>query len=482
MKDRQINDKTVFFIIFFCACALFFVKIPILLSDPFFFGGDSALRMSHANEIVFGSGNRVWLPLLQTHIFFFYKTGMPYGSFKFIPASYFFISVLFLGLITYRILGSRRYETVIFSVFLMFCFAFNGAIASLSVRMYQEILEIALFYMLIYLGALELKKRWYIVAIAAAGLLARETFWIYLLAITALNYKTIIENRLYKKSFVFLWAIPASWLIFTLIRKVALTGRWPEWPFGWPLMMERDVLACGFSSFFSLFKSMMINRIPVFILGGLFLYLLVVLARHNRHVFIYKESDFEKKFKPFSILSLGVIYLAIIVFDPSQCTYGDSRMGVPALSHIFIWAAIFYRMALYAPPLFRSAAKSVIIVTLSVASLLSFHIGDRILSKKYPDAKNFYSKIDAASSEIGIGRDTNVCVVMRKGWSSDSIFIGPLLYMKKRFVPESGEGINFNEYDILISPWDYSQVNVGFRKHYEGFIEGNKYAIYIKGR
>ncbi len=86
--------------IFLVALALFAIKAGVAVNDPFF-GGDAGHRMRNADFPIVRLGNRVWLPVLQGHIWVFYLLKLPYYAFKLIPCFYSFLAFLLLGLISY---------------------------------------------------------------------------------------------------------------------------------------------------------------------------------------------------------------------------------------------------------------------------------------------------------------------------------------------------------------------------------------------
>jgi len=85
-----------------------------------------------------------------------------------------------------RIIGRNR-QGLLISLAVMFCFAQQPVIARSSTMLYQEITGIALFYLLLYGGALELVKRRWLLVVGAAALLTRDSMWIYLFTLTCLT-------------------------------------------------------------------------------------------------------------------------------------------------------------------------------------------------------------------------------------------------------------------------------------------------------
>ena len=175
--------------IFILALVLFAIRLVTALHDPFF-EGDPGQRMYLAHLPIASIGNRIWLPFLQIHIWAFYLLHLPYYTFKIIPCFYFFIAVLFLGLLIYR--ETRKTSAdLMFTLLLMFCFAYQWAIQFVSTRLYQEALALAALYLLLWGGAIELKDNKWLLPVGAAALLTRECFWIYLFALCLLNGRKI---------------------------------------------------------------------------------------------------------------------------------------------------------------------------------------------------------------------------------------------------------------------------------------------------
>ena len=51
---------------------------------------------------------------------------------------------------------------------------------------------------------------------------------------------------------------------------------------------------------------------------------------------------FASRFKPFSLLSMGIVYTLIVLFDPWEATFGNRRAALPLLEHAFVWVAILF--------------------------------------------------------------------------------------------------------------------------------------------
>ncbi len=207
------------------ALALLAHKVWIAMLDPNF-GGDAGIRMENAARPIFRLGNRVWLPLLQVHIWLLHFLRPPYPFYNLIPCFYFFAAVVSLGLLGLRCLG-RTWSGILFTLAVMFCFAEQGLVSRASTTLYQETLGVAFFYLLLYLGALNLRKAPVLILLGALALLTRDTFQFYLLSLTLLNWKTILSDRALRRSFLFLWCIPVLWLLSIPFGYLVHDGRLP---------------------------------------------------------------------------------------------------------------------------------------------------------------------------------------------------------------------------------------------------------------
>jgi hypothetical protein len=353
LSDKR--ARSLFAGVFFAALAIIFaaIRVPAVLCDPFF-PGDSGLRMANAGRMLITVGNRTWLPFLQAHIFLLYKLTTPYYLFKFIPLFYFFLALIFLGKLARRHLGLDRFS-LIFSGLLLFAFAFQRCVLFLSTNLYHEIVAIAFFYILLYLGALELKKNWIALAIASLALLTRDVFSIYLVVVTLLNFKQIFSDRAYVLSFAWLWSIVILSRFLSPLSHLSAGLGWPSFPYEWPLGINQTTvphdLLVGARSLFASFSS---NNVYGLILVMFLIWAAMKYFEKKTGVKTPAQEEFFEKFSRFSAISLLTIYFLVVAFDPWQCTFGNARMGFPLIEHLFIWAIIFYSQASRFPEWQRS--------------------------------------------------------------------------------------------------------------------------------
>lgn len=432
------------------ALALFLWKASIATRQPFF-TGDAGHRMNNAHRVLARLGNRVWLPYLQAHVWTFYRLRLPYESYQVIPCFYFFLAVLMLGLLGYRIIG-RTYLGLLFTLAVMLCFAQQQQVASLSVRLYQEITGIALFYALLYAGALELPKRPLLLLIAGAALLARDTFWIYLLSLTLLNRKAILSGRSYRVSFLILWAIPVLWLLAAPLGYLVHEGRLPAFPLEWPVGINREggpAVTHISTTLRSLWAAVSSSRV-VYLLAAVALAWVVngLHGRRGARAPGAQAEEFVSRFKGFSLLSLTIVYGLIVAFDPWQSTFGNPRMAVPLLEHVFIWMLIAIAATFSYRGAFRYLATAILLAGLLLG--VDTQIGAWV-PQRSPLSESIYPEIGRLARESSPGAKPVVCF----GGGEDYFatlrrFLAPTLYAQRRFLPRD-TGTVPQECSLLIS-------------------------------
>jgi hypothetical protein len=472
MLKNHLQNNFAIFCLIIIALILLSLRIPAILSNPSF-GGDSAQRMDNADKIIFQTGNRVWLPFLQLHVNLFYKLGLPFWMFKFIPAFYFLIACIFLGALLYRIFD-KSLSGLIISLFFMICFAYQETIIWLSVDVYQVMLGIAFFYILLYLGMLELKKRWSLLIIASIALLTRDDFLLYLLVLFFLNYKKIISNRKYIFAFAWLWAIPIFWEGAMLFRYFLKEGRWPLPPFEWPLAINCHAVLNYRWGASSVVASLLSNRIH-FLAGLIIVFLLIKSCYRGKENKGAQLDDFEKRFKVFSLLSLGGIYFFVVVFPSS--TYGNTRLGVPLLTHIFIWSGIFYKKTFECPRILKIFTRLILIACMLF--MIYGQIGRGWLNKDFSDRLNFSHEIGNLKNEFYKDHKPNACILGLGYFKAVGNFVAPTLYMNRKII--HGESSNsFDDCDILITNSTPEFKDSRFLPYASNKVDNELYTVYYR--
>lgn len=327
------------------------------------------------------------------------------------------------------------------------------------------------------MGALDFKKQRFLLAIATIALLTRESFWIYLLALSLLNYKKIFSEKSYLFAFIWLWAIPLLWIASVPFAYLIIFERWPQWPIEWPLMINRQspfTISALFISLKSLGQAIAVNKIPFLITGLAVAWLSKVLYFRSNKREITQHDPIDAKFKVFSLTSLAIIYFLVVFFNPWEHTYGNMRMGIPLIYHLFVWVLLFYKETFDYPKVLKIIIRSVLI--LSLLSVVNANTG-KWFTRGNPDAIKIYSEIEELMNNTYRNRRPSVCIVGDDYWESLMRFIAPTLYMKRKFVMVN-ESYDTGDYDIIITPSTFEDNR--FLKYKEFRLGDNSYTIYIK--
>jgi len=421
--------------IFVLALVLFAIRLLAAVHDPFF-EGDPGQRMLMAHLPVAAVGNRIWLPFLQIHIWVFYLLHWPYYAFKIIPCFYFFVAALFLGLLTYRE-TAKTYSDLAFTLLLLFCFAYQWEVQFLSTRLYQESLALAGFYMLLWGGAIELRDNRWLLPIGVAALLTRECFWIYLLAICLLNGRRILSDRKSCALFASLWSIPLLWLLATLWAHRHLEGKLPSSAVEWPLGINKEggiAVSHLAGSFASFSQSLVVSR-AIYLVIALIIVWAISKMRRGIDERSMKRDSFDSRFRPFSLISLSIIYALIILFNPWEATFANQRMVTPLLAHAFVWASLLFRDTGY----YAAPVKVLSRIILIAGMILSLNLDVRTwIYHDDSHAERSVADIAALVKDAGRNRPANICILHEGYWEALGRFAGPALHAHLILNPKAG--------------------------------------------
>jgi hypothetical protein len=454
------------------AGALFILRLPFALRDPYFYG-DGGYRLHYANNIIFFLGDRVWLPFLQLHIHIFYKFHLPYVAFKLIPCAYFLLALLFLAKLTYRIMA-KMYAGSLFTFLILLAFSYQSILFFLSVGLFQEMAEIAFFYLLLYLGALELKKSRMLLFMASIALFVRETFWVYLLVLTIINYKRIFSDKVYRLVFLWFWSLVAGWFFVARAMSFARVKSLSRWP----LMINTSSSGTAdlFAGLRSLGSALYVNRTHYIIAGLIMAWVLRSICVKTHKMAAIESDSFDVKFKVFSSLSLGILYSYVILFNPWEKTPGNPRMGVCLLSHIFIWTALFFKESFRYP----KALKMMVRVLLVLALLLTMTWNKNCwIPKDRCDDFKAYADIEALGRHAAYGRRPNVCFLAISEPDAFKNLVAPTLYMRRKFLYNKNDAF-LKECDIVVSASNFGFEDERFLKHKEYRLGGKGHAFYVR--
>jgi hypothetical protein len=463
------------------AVALLVWKVAIALSDPNF-GGDAGLRLSKASQAVMRVGNRVWLPYVQVQIWLLYLLRLPYSAYNLIACAHFFVAVLFLGLLGLRIIGCT-FSGLVFVLVVMFSFAQQRVFSQLSVSLYQEIPEAAFFYLLLYAGGLSLERRWWLVAIGGLALLCRDTFWIYLFSLTLLNWKAVLSERRYGASFAVLWTVPILWLLVIPLGWLAHDGRLPSFPTEWPLMVNKEgnrAVTSLVVSLRSLWASLVSSQAVYLLAAGAAAWAIhLVAGRPAGRAVRAGPRDFENRFRRFSPLSLGIVYLLIVLFDPWQATFGVGRMSAPLLEQAFVWCLIAFSVS----GTYGAAPRVLTRAVLLAGLLAGLNLQSRAWRPQTDRArKQAYAEIQRLVERSAPGRRPVVCYTGDDYFRTTSDVVAPTLYASREWIPAGASSIP-RRCDAVLMPASRRPLEVGtLLLANEYLIRGTTYALYLRRR
>ncbi|MCL5746413.1 MAG: hypothetical protein M1541_21195 [Acidobacteria bacterium] len=439
------------------------------VNDPFF-PGDTGARMHGARLPVVRIGNRIWLPVLQTHLCVLYRLHLPYYAFKCIPPFYLFLATLFIGLITWRLSGYSR-AGLAFALLLMFCFAQQVVVRALGVLLYQEIIELALFYVLLWAGVLEGRRAFWVLALATVALLTRESFWIYLATLSLLNWKKILAGKAERYRALFLWSVPVLWVLSIPFFYRLLEGRFPSFPAEWPLGINKHanvaVSNLGQSAL-HLFGSLFRSRVHYLVAGLIVVYAIGRLWRVKPH-------PLAKRFAPFSLVSLGIVYALILLFDPWQATSGSTRIAIPLLAQGFVWAGLLFAESSEYPAGARILARGV----LAAAMVLSMNLNPRTWAPQdNSQAETDQSEIARLAAATAGSRKPNFCFLGIEYFTALHRFVTPALYASRRF-PRRQDQATPAACDVVITPQNATLVpGSDFARYKDYRLAERPYTVY----
>jgi hypothetical protein len=464
------------------AVVLFAHKVSLALGNPFF-GGDAGHRMNLAWSPVALLDHRVWLPFLQFHLALLYHLRLPVPAYALIPCVYFFLAVLFLGLVSLRILG-RAGGGSLPAMFLMGAFAYQQAVAPCSVQLYQEILGSALFFWLLQGGALDLRKSRFLLLLAAAALITRETFWIYLLVVTALNLRRLRGDRRLGRAFLLLWAIPALWLLSIPFGYLIARGRFPVVPTEWPLTINKQggrALSDLGSSAGHLLDSLVASRALYLAAAVLAAWAVVTIGAARRRSPLPPDGSFAARFVPFSLLALAIVHALILLFDPWQATGGSPRIGFTLIEHGFIWCAVLYAASASLAPGRKVVARALLAAGLLAGISLN---PTTWIPEAHAEARRQHAEIRRLVERVAREHTPAVAFVGESYWDAVRRFVAPTLRARRVFYAPAPEGTGPPDEiaaDIVVVRGDCAyRPGDRYEKHGEYVLEETAYVVYVR--
>ena len=474
----MIRTNTALLCFFILAAAMTTLIVPGVIADPFF-GGDEAHRMHMAQYPVIRLDNRVWLPMLQMHIWGIYQFRPPLYVFNLIPVFYYFAAIVLVGMLAFSQSGRDR-SGLVFSLALAFCFSRQEMIMSLGMSLMQEIIGVALFLMLLQAGALELRKKWWLFLIVVLALLTRDDFWIYLFVVSLLNWRKILSDRNYTYSFFAIWAVPAFWLLMIPFGYWFVDGRFPDFPTEWPLGINKDAnegVSDLHASLASLRLSLARTGIGYFVAGLLALWGVLQAYRLIKGKHIVPAGNLGEVFKPFSLASLGVIYALIILFDPFQATPGATRMSFPLLVHAFVWAIVLFAEVCAS----HRAMRYVAVVLIFSGLAMSLKVEPFLLhAQDYTQVNRVYQEIKDDLDLLVPDQQAPVCIIDKEYFSALRMLLPPMFYRKLIMLAQT-KNQNPDDCAVIFIPAGNGQLaGAGLRAYKDYLIDGYAYTLYVR--
>lgn len=444
MRKVTILNKIVLYLPFLMISFITLIRIFPDLINPIF-PGDSGHRLNLAQTLIIHVGNRIWLPLLQIHIYLLYFLKPPLFVYKLIPFFYFLTFLLLLNKLCNKILG-KGFINLLFALLLLFSFANNGLILFLGTNLYQEIIVFAFFYILLYVYFVTKKVSFISYLLVFTALLSREYFWIYYWVFFVLyllfKEKIHIKIPLY---FISLGIVPIIWLFFTK-QSIFLKSSLSNHNLKMQLILDRVY------NFYKIETSGSVLLISL-ILIICFIATYFFTSRQEK-----KRSNNLVGYHIFSFISLMLTYLYIFVQNPWRETPNNPRIIAPFLIFIPFWLIISFKNSQ-----FLTGYKKLFVSILIIFGLISLNNGytgllksiNRLSSIK---KQRFYSEISELTQNYKITHyksSVNIGVLGLDYWDEYGAFlVGPLLYQeriyygKNMFYPVKNE--------VLITPIGYS--------------------------
>ena len=401
---------------------------------------------------------RYWLPFLQFIIHLLYIFKIDFVFFKLIPLTF---SMMFLFIFTklgLKVLKGYKLKHSIIFLLLLFFITFPP-VFFISTNLYQEIIVIALLYLILYLTYF--KKNMialYIVWIVA--LITREYFWIYYIVLGFLHKKTILSKRSNMIKYCILLTIPLLWILYT--RQSIISGFNAS-----PKALSLAVIILRINKLFFIIKS--IKLFPI-VLNILVLFLFLMSEVKNKKYFL---NRFEKNSLVLSFYSFIFCYTYIILRDPWRWTPYNPRILFPLIIFIPLLYLVFFKFLLTRPNLFKHS-----LICISAICLL-FTVKLPSLAVLKTARSPFYQRIKSiliSERKNNYGKPLEIGVIGIDYWNEYvSLFVGPLLYENAKYITYVHAPSVLLDYENIIyvndvnALSDYQLIITNESSHYSGF-------------
>lgn len=389
------------------------------LADPLL-GGDPSLRVFQADRPVIKLGNRVWLPFLQLHIWLYHLLHLPAAGVKLIGVAYLLVAFSALGLYWRRILGPGPLPLALAALAVL-AFALQPLNNPHSDLM-QEPVGYAFFFLLAWLFSRPTPLGPLVLSVAAAALLTRDTYWVYLLVLTLFHLPQL-------RSFAILWLIPISWLGLAVPALYwAVYHRLPQFPHEWPRMTNPAARPPALLESLQSLSTALLTSHVAFLAAGVALAAALLLRAPRR-----SSPD------PFTItltravpVALLLVYGLLLALDPWQATPGNRRQAAPLMELCFLVAPLLLRRAATASLPIRLGATASLLAGLIVSTLPSLSPGP---SPDRPAIHAAHANLKQLLETAGGNRPASACFSAPSNWAVFREFAIPAFHHRKTFVP-----------------------------------------------
>ena len=113
-----------------------------------------------------------------------------------------------------------------------------------------------------------------------------------------------------------------------------------EWPLG--INKEGGLAVSNLAASLGSFGQSLIDSRAIFLVVSLIAVWIIGRVHRGTDVDGTARDLFDSRFRPFSLLSLGIIYTLIILFNPWEATFANQRIVVPLIAHAFVWAGLLF--------------------------------------------------------------------------------------------------------------------------------------------
>ncbi len=407
-------------------------KAWLMIDEPLL-GADSGFRVFRAQLPVTKIGNRVWLPFLQGHIHLYHLLGLPFAGLKLITGFYFTLATVCVGLYWHRILGEG-----VRSIALAIVATVGLAAHWLSIRtgeLMQEPVGVGLFFAFLFIASTGRALSMAGLVVAAAALLTRDAYWIYLFAVTFVAIRQSPWDFPRIRGYAMLWAVPILWLVVCIPAIYLKTlGRLPTFPIEWPLMY--NPVAPGvvsISSAESLWIGLVRSHVLPVAAGVALAASALAFWRRKRFFELFDDSEFVRTAIRAAPIAIAIVYGLILVLNPWQVTPGNARAAWPLLEISFAVAPLLIKAAESAP----TAVRRLVTVAIVAGLAVGVHPSPiRSRDATNIDVQREHAKLGQIVAAPASGDNPNICVMAADVWTVYRELTAPLFLNRKIWVDQ----------------------------------------------